>query len=144
MSLISSEHDEGLSNVTFNSLLLDSEHVESDSLGDWSALAYSNDITNSGSLEHWWKMSGQVVMSLLEPVVLLDVMQVISSQNDGSVHLVWENDTPNGNNKIRKSNENFDLLEDSSSDGHIGSEWALLINIGSIFSFLWGLETWIN
>ena len=31
-------------------------------------------------------------MSLLESVVLLDVMQVISSQNNSSVHLVGKDD----------------------------------------------------
>ena len=56
-SSISSEHDKGLSNVTFNSLLLDSYNAESNSLGDWSALTDSDDISNSGSAESWGQVS---------------------------------------------------------------------------------------
>ena len=48
-------------------------------------------------------MCGEVVMSLLESVVLLDVVEVISSQDDGSGHLGGENDT----------------LEDTAADGHV-------------------------
>ena len=74
-----SEHNEGLSDVTLDTLLLNSQGVESHSLGEWSALTDGDDITDSGSRENWGEMSWQVVMSLLEPVVLLDVVQVISS-----------------------------------------------------------------
>ena len=48
-----SEHDESLSNVTFNSLLLDSDNIKSDCLGDWSALPNSDNITHSSSFEGW-------------------------------------------------------------------------------------------
>ena len=64
-------------------------------------------------------------MSLLESVILLDVMQVISSQNNSSVHLVRQDHT----------------FEDSTSDSDWGGEWALLINVLSVLGFLGGLET---
>ena len=70
-------------------------------------------------------MGWQVVMSLFKPVVLLDVMQVISSKDHGSGHLVGKNDT----------------LEDSSSDGDIGGEWALVVNVSSFNCGSWGLES---
>ena len=70
-------------------------------------------------------MSSQVLVSLLETIVLLDVMEVITSQNDGSFHLAGGNYT----------------LEDSSSDRDIGGEGALLVNILSLNSFCGGLET---
>lgn len=89
-----SEHDEGLSDVTLDSLLLDSDDVEADGLGERSALADSDDITNSGTGEGRRQMSGHVVMSLLESVVLLDVVKVISAEDHSSGHLVGENDTP--------------------------------------------------
>ena len=57
LSSVSSEHDKGLSNVTFNSLLLDSDDVESDSLGEWSALTDGDDITDSGSAISWSQVS---------------------------------------------------------------------------------------
>lgn len=40
-------------------------------------------------------MDGEVVVSLLESGVLLDVMQVISSDDNGSLHLSRNHDTPN-------------------------------------------------
>ena len=81
-----SEHDESLSNVTFDSLLLNSNDVESHGLGEWSALADSDDISGLGSSEAWGAMSWEVVMSLFESIVLLDIVKVISSKNDGSAH----------------------------------------------------------
>ena len=65
-------------------LFLNSEGVVSNSLGDWSALSNGEDISDSDSLESWGKMGRKVVMSLLESVILLDVMKVISSENNGS------------------------------------------------------------
>ena len=67
-------------------------------------------------------------MSLLKSVVLLDVMQVISPQNNSSLHLVGKDDT----------------LEDSTSDANIRGEWALLINVLALFGLQWGLETKTN
>ena len=67
-------------------------------------------------------------MSLLKSIVFFDVMQVVSSQNYGSVHLIGK----------------YDTLEDSTSDGYIGSEWALLVNINTSFGIEWGLETYIK
>ena len=57
------------------------------------------------------------MMSLLKSVVLLDVMKVISSQNNGSLHLVGKDDT----------------LEDSASNVDIRGEWALLVNVVALF-----------
>jgi len=120
-----SEHDKSLSNVTFNSLLLNSDNIESDGLGDWSALTDSDDITDSGSAESWGEMCWQVVMSLFKSVVFLDVMQVISSKNHSSSHLCGKDDT----------------LKDSASDGNIWGEWALMVNVLAFHCCLWGLET---
>ena len=92
-----SEHDESLSDISLNSLLLNSQHIELNGLGDWSALTDGDDITGSDSWESWGEMGWQVVMSFLESVVLLDVMEVISSKHDGSSHLGGKHDTPNIN-----------------------------------------------
>lgn len=89
-----SEHDESLSNVTFDSLLLNSDDVESHGLGEWSALTNGDNISNSGSAEAWGAVSWEVVMSLFESIVLLDIVKVISSKNDGSVHFGREDNTP--------------------------------------------------
>ena len=105
--------------------LLDSEDVVSDSLGDWSALSDGEDISDSDSLESWGKMGRKVVMSLLESVIFLDIMEVISSQDDGVLHLGGEDNT----------------LTDSSSNGDVRGEWAFLINIRSFHGGSWGFET---
>jgi len=123
-----SEHDEGLSDVALHKLLLDSEHVEPNGLAEWSALTYGDDVADLRSCEGWAQVCWQVVMSLLKSVVLFDVMKVISSQNDSSLHLVRQHDT----------------LEDSSSDTHVRGEWTLLINVFTILGIKWGLETKTN
>ena len=123
-----SEHDEGLSDVALHKLLLDSEHVEPDSLAEWSALTYGDDIADLCSSEGWAQVCWQVVMSLLKSVILFDVMQVISSQNHCSLHLVRQHDT----------------LEDSSSDTHVRGEWTLLINVFTSLGIKWSLETETN
>ena len=89
-----SEHDESLSNVTLNSLLLDSDDVELDGLGKWSALANGDDVSDLGSAEAWCAVSWQVVVSLFKSVILLDVMKVISSEDHGFAHLGGKDNTP--------------------------------------------------
>ena len=69
-------------------------------------------------------MGRDVVMSLLESIVLLDVMQVISSQDHSSSHFGREDYT----------------LQDSSSDAHVRGEWALLVNISSLNGSLRSFE----
>ena len=56
-------------------------------------MADGNNVADSGSGEGWGQMGWQVVMSLLESVVLLDVVQVISSQDHSSAHFVGKNHT---------------------------------------------------
>jgi len=104
---------------------LDSEGVVSDGLGDWSALSDGEDISNSDSLESWGDMGRKVVMSLFESVILLDVMKVISSQDDGVGHLGGKDDT----------------FTDSSSDGNVRSEWALMVNPLTFHGSCWSFET---
>lgn len=55
-------------------------------------------------------------MSLLVTTVLLDVVKVVTTDNDGSGHLVLEDDSS----------------EDHSSDWHVSSPWALLVDVGSL------------
>ena len=89
-----SEHDEGLAHVTLDSLLLDTDDVEANGLGERTALANSHDITDLGTGESRGEMSGHVVVSLLEPVVLLDVVEVVSAEDHSAGHLVGKDDTP--------------------------------------------------
>jgi len=103
------------------------DDVEADSLGERSALANGHNITDLDS-ESRRAMSGDGLMALLESVVLLDVMKVITSDNDGSGHLSGDNDT----------------LEESATDGHVAGEGALLVDVGALDGGLRGLETESN
>ena len=82
-----SEENELLSHVALDSFDVELKHVELDSLGECSALADSHDISFLDSWECWGTVSGKVLVSLLESVVLLDVMEVVPSDDDGSLHL---------------------------------------------------------
>ena len=66
--------------------------------------------------EAWRQMYGQIPVTLLKTVVLLHVVKVIPSHDNGSLHLQLSNDAS----------------KDSSSNGHISSEWAFLVNVGPI------------
>lgn len=58
------------------------ENVEADSLAERAALANSHDITGLDT-ESGGAMDGDVLVTLLESVVLLDVMEVITSDDNG-------------------------------------------------------------
>ena len=78
-----SEENEDFLDVTFDTLDFLAENVEANSLGDWSALAYSHHITLLKT-ESWGAMARDGLMTFLESVVLLDVMEVITSDDDSS------------------------------------------------------------
>jgi len=120
---IHSEEDESFLDVTFNSLDLLSDNVEADGLGERAALSDGHDITDSKS-EGGGAVSGEGLMALLKSVVLLDEMEVIASDDDGSLHFVRDNNT----------------LEDFASDGDVAGEGALVIDVIAFNGGLGGLE----
>ncbi len=63
-------------------------------------------------------------MSLFESSVLSNVLEVVASANNSSLHLV-------GDDKA---------LEDTAADGHVASEGALLVNVHTVDGSLGGLE----
>ena len=88
MVALCSEESELLLDVTgFESFGLKLEDVESHGLGEGSALANGHDVTFLDSGESGGAVSSKVLVSLLKSVVLLDVMEVISSQDNSSLHL---------------------------------------------------------
>ena len=89
-----SEENESLLDVTFNTLDLLADNVEANGLGDWFALSDGDDITDLQS-ESWGAVDGHSLMTLLESVVLLDVVEVITADDNRSVHLGGKHDTPN-------------------------------------------------
>ena len=97
-----SEEDENLLDVAFDVLDFLADDVEADGLGEGAALADSHDITSLDT-ESGRAVDRHGLMALLEPVVLLDVMQVIASDNDGPRHFAIDDNTPNQKRKSAMS-----------------------------------------
>jgi len=70
-------------------------------------------------------MDRNIGMSLFESIVFPDIMQIVSSDNDSSVHLGADH-------------HSFQYL---SSDWHVRSEWTFLIDVWSFDSFFRSLES---
>lgn len=100
------------------------QDVESNGLGDWSTLTNGNDVTDLNT-ESWGNVNWDVLVSLLVSVVLWNVVQVVSSDDDGTVHLGGDNDTS----------------QNLTTNGNQTGERTLLVNVGAVDSGLWGLET---
>ena len=60
--------------------------VEANRLSQWSALAGSHDVTLL-RLECWGAVDWKVAVALLEPIELLDVVEVVAADHDGALHL---------------------------------------------------------
>jgi hypothetical protein len=65
---------------------LDFKDIESDSLGQRSALSNGNNISFMDSLEGRGAVSRDISMSLLVSAILSNIVKIISSNDDGSVH----------------------------------------------------------
>ena len=73
-------------------------------------------------------MSGNVLVTLFETTVLSNVMQVVSSHDNSSLHL--------GRDDLS--------LENSSTNRNISSERALLVDVGILNGRIGGLDTQTN
>lgn len=102
----------------------DLQDVESNSLGKRSALANNNNVTFLDT-ESWRDVDSNVLVSLLVSVVFWNEVEVVSSDDDGSVHLGGDNSTS----------------QDLTSDGNVTNKWALLVNVRTLDGRLRGLET---
>merc|ERR1719504_179822 len=70
-------------------------------------------------------MNRKILMTLFEAMILLDVVQIVSSKNNGPLHFACRNHHP---------------FQDSATDTHIPSERALLVDIIAILSLLGALD----
>ena len=100
------------------------DNVESDRFGKRTALTNSDKISVLNR-KGWRAVSSNVLVSFLVTTVLSDVVQVVSSDNDSSLHL--------GGHDLS--------FEDSSTDGNISSKGALLVDIRSLNGGIGGLDT---
>lgn len=73
-------------------------------------------------------MSREVTVSLFVTVVLLHVVKIVTADDNGTLHLVRDNNTS----------------EDTSTDGNASGEGALLINVVSSDGLLGSLEAKTN
>jgi hypothetical protein len=110
--------------VSLTSSWLSLQDIESNGLRQWSTLTNGNQVTFLDT-ESWGNVGSQVFVTLLVSVVFWNVVQVVTSDNDGTVHL-------GGHNCTR---------QDLTSDGNLTNEWTLLVNVRTLNSGLWGLET---
>lgn len=90
------------------------DDIESNRFGERAALSNGNDIAFFYR-EGWRAVHGNVLVTLLETTVLGNVMQVVSSHNNRSLH-------------FRRNDKS---LKNTSSDRDITGEWALLVNVTS-------------
>jgi len=98
-------------------------NIEPNSLGQRTALSDGNNITLL-NIERRGAVNSNILMPLLETTVLGDVVKVVPTYNNGTLHL-----------------DRDDLsLEDTSADGYVSSEGALLINEVSLDSSIRSLN----
>lgn len=76
------------------------------------ALADGGNVTLLGN-EGRGDVGGDVLVALLVTTVLLDVLEVVTADDDGALHLGGDDET----------------LDDAATDGHVASEGALLVNV---------------
>jgi len=90
-------------------------------------LTKCDDVTDL-DLESGGAMDSDVGVSLFVTIILPDPVKVISSDDNGAVHLVRDTNTP----------------KNATTNAHIASKWALVINKGSFDCFLWCLKSEAN
>lgn len=105
----------------------DTKNVEADSLGERSALANS-DLVTLINTESRGDVGSKVLVALLVTVVLGNVVEVFTTDDDGSVHLGGDD----------SASQNL------TSDGHNTGEGALVVNVVTVDSLSGGLETETN
>ena len=116
------------SNVSYDFVGSDFKDVEMNCLGKWSALSDEDDVSLF-DCESRGTVSGDVSVSFFVSVVFGDVVKVVTSDDDGSLHFGGDDDT----------------FKNFSSDGDIASEGTFFIDVVSFDGFLGGFESesWI-
>merc|ERR1719361_351911 len=100
------------------------QSVELDRLRQRPALSNSDHISGLDISEAGREMDRHVLVSLLEPVVLLHVVEIVAPHDHGPVHLHLGDDPG----------------QDSSTDRNLASEGALLVNVTSVLGLIGDLE----
>merc|ERR1719240_1260588 len=109
-------------------VLLHLEHVEADRLRKRAALTDGQNVTLL-RLKARRAVHGDVVVALLEPLVLLDEVQVVPAHDDGALHL---------------ARGDAHALEDAAADVDLAREGALLVDVLALLRLLRDLEAKAN
>lgn len=134
--ILNNLHEPNRTNLEDTELLLASSaglwgvfhNVETNGLGEGSALANGHNVSFLDTNEGRGKMGRDVGVALFETVVFGYIVEIVSSDNDGPLHLCRSNDAP----------------QNSASNAHETSERALLVDVVSADGGLGGLETQAN
>lgn len=106
----------------------DLEHVEAHSLAQGPALTHCNNVTNLDISEAGGQVHRHVLVTLLKAVVLSDVVEVVSADDNGPLHF----------------HLGHHARQDAPSDGDITSKRAFLVNVGALNSLLGCLKAQTN
>ena len=130
------------------------DHIEADRLGEGTALAHGDDITGLNIHEARRHVDGHVlkhliqniipisithIVALLETAVLLDEVQVIATNDNGTLHFELADDS--GQNSATEvyvdlQSDVLDILPNADVTG----EGALLVDVVTLLGGAWGLE----
>jgi hypothetical protein len=109
-----------LSSAPGNTLTLNLQNVETDSLGQGAAFTNRNNIPSIDTNESRRAVGSQILVSLFVTAVLLDVVQVFTTNDDGAFHLGAHDSSS----------------KDTATNGNVTSEGALLVNVSTSNGFL--------
>ena len=98
-------------------------NVESDGFGERAALSACNDVAFLHG-KRGGAMNGDVLVPLLITTILRNVVQIVPSDNDRALHFGGDNHTS----------------QDSSSNGNITCERALLVHVAPFDGSIWCLD----
>jgi hypothetical protein len=119
-----SEKHELLSHITHNLVWYHFQHIEVDSFAQRSTFTNPHNITFLDG-ESRGTMHGDVPVTLLVSVVLGNVVEIVTTYHNGSLHFGGDDDS----------------LEDFPSDGYSTGEWALLVYVVVLDGFFWSSES---
>ncbi len=122
--IYSSKEHELFSDITNDFVRNNFKNIKMNSLSKRSALSNNNNITFF-NWESRWAVDWNISVSLLVSVIFGDVMEIVTSDNNRSLHFSWD----------------YYSLQDLSSDRDIRSEWAFFVNVSRFDSLLGSLET---
>ena len=104
------------------------KYVETNCFWQWPTLSYGYNITFFHIFESRRAVCCYVLVAFLITTVFCLEVQIITANNDGVLHLGWNNNT----------------FKNTATDGNVASERALLVDVCTFNSAFWGLKAKAN